>query len=139
VLEGAPLPEYDLLINDIISGTAMSVSDVNYLDIVHAVKSMEEKEKFSHHKPSEKRCHVTPEHYEQLRKAAAGKAIIKGALRTVLDFIPEGWEMPLGFNSIAAQARNLLLKEGGGHRDVELYKREGSASCGGDNSNCQNT
>lgn len=33
---------------------------------------------------------------------------LQGALKEVVNFIPDGWEMPLGYNQIVNQAKKLL-------------------------------
>ena len=35
------------------------------------------------------------------------------ACRMLIDFIPDGWEMPLGYNQVVAQAREVIAKATG--------------------------
>jgi chromosome segregation ATPase len=38
-------------------------------------------------------------------------AALEAALRITINFIPDGWEMPLGFNKVVSQAKQVLGRE----------------------------
>ena len=55
--------------------------------------------------PDEGGDYVAYEDYEELEEE---NKRLREALDLVISFIPDGWEMPLGFNQVAQQAREAL-------------------------------